>query len=269
MSSTANNRNRDAMLALAATAAAASMAWGSIPTIDETHTFAVSFELSPGNQFITLPPFDDRSGTRVLEIAEVSLAFELSAAVTVENDAPDATGGWQLDFAGLAAFELPGVSEYATFYEIAAAGSLDGSDAVPGTGADFTDFGEVSHGLEISATVTGSALETFETDTTAAIWANAGFGLVPTLPDVGWTIEDFHAEGTLTVTYRYFEIPADPCDNDIDGSGAVDFTDLVLLLSSWGTCVIDDFCPADLDRDGTIGFTDLLTLMSNWGPCPD
>jgi hypothetical protein len=55
-----------------------------------------------------------------------------------------------------------------------------------------------------------------------------------------------------------------PCDGDVNDSGAVDFTDLLAVLSSWGPCV---GCPADLDGDGTVGFADLLEVLSGWGPC--
>ncbi|NNF43190.1 MAG: right-handed parallel beta-helix repeat-containing protein [Phycisphaerales bacterium] len=55
------------------------------------------------------------------------------------------------------------------------------------------------------------------------------------------------------------------CVGDTDGSGAVDFTDLLTVLSAWGPC---PGCPADLDGDDTVGFTDLLVVLSAWGPCP-
>ena len=42
-------------------------------------------------------------------------------------------------------------------------------------------------------------------------------------------------------------IGIDSCPGDTDGSGAVDFTDLITVLSSWGPC---PGCPADLDGDG-------------------
>ncbi|MHC5026590.1 MAG: LVIVD repeat-containing protein [Planctomycetota bacterium] len=54
------------------------------------------------------------------------------------------------------------------------------------------------------------------------------------------------------------------CPADIDASGAIDFADLLGVLSSWGPC---DACPADLDGDGAVGFTDLLAVLSAWGPC--
>ncbi|MBT8486579.1 MAG: hypothetical protein HKO59_11675 [Phycisphaerales bacterium] len=66
-----------------------------------------------------------------------------------------------------------------------------------------------------------------------------------------------------------FEVPLTPpgtCPGDVDCSGQVGFTDLVMLLATWGPC--DGICVADLDDDGVVGFSDLLTLLASWGPCP-
>jgi uncharacterized membrane protein len=54
------------------------------------------------------------------------------------------------------------------------------------------------------------------------------------------------------------------CPEDLDGDGAVGFTDLTQLLGSWGPCPA---CPEDLDGDGIVGFTDLTQLLGSWGPC--
>ena len=61
---------------------------------------------------------------------------------------------------------------------------------------------------------------------------------------------------------------ADACEGcpiDIDGSGAVDFNDLLLVLSNWGDC--GPPCPEDLDGSGIVDFTDLLTVLAAFGPC--
>jgi uncharacterized membrane protein len=54
------------------------------------------------------------------------------------------------------------------------------------------------------------------------------------------------------------------CPEDLDGSGAVGFSDLTQLLNAWGDCA---GCPEDLDGDGSVGFSDLTTLLNKWGPC--
>ncbi|MBX3374638.1 MAG: trypsin-like peptidase domain-containing protein [Phycisphaeraceae bacterium] len=57
----------------------------------------------------------------------------------------------------------------------------------------------------------------------------------------------------------------DPCPADIDGSGTVDFADVLALLAAWGPCGGD--CPEDIDASGTVDFNDLLQLLAAWGPC--
>lgn len=57
----------------------------------------------------------------------------------------------------------------------------------------------------------------------------------------------------------------DECDADLDGSGSVGASDLLILLANWGPCENCDDCPADLDGNCTVGATDLLILLVNWG----
>ncbi|MCH8821870.1 MAG: hypothetical protein IH984_00025 [Planctomycetes bacterium] len=63
-------------------------------------------------------------------------------------------------------------------------------------------------------------------------------------------------EGTLV---------GEPCPADLDGSGAVNTSDLLELFAAWGK---NPGSPADLDGDGTVSTSDLLILFANWGPCP-
>ncbi len=55
------------------------------------------------------------------------------------------------------------------------------------------------------------------------------------------------------------------CPADLDDSGAVDFGDILAVLSAWGPCEGD--CPEDLDYSGDVGFSDLLIVLGSWGPC--
>ena len=55
------------------------------------------------------------------------------------------------------------------------------------------------------------------------------------------------------------------CPWDLDGSGIVGTTDLLLVLTAWGS---NPGAPPDFDADGAVGTTDLLTLLANWGACP-
>lgn len=62
----------------------------------------------------------------------------------------------------------------------------------------------------------------------------------------------------------YAEVSLIPivCAADLDGSGIVDTTDLLILLAQWGTTG-----SADFDGDGAVGTSDLLVLLANWGLC--
>ncbi|MBT8484606.1 MAG: hypothetical protein HKO59_06020 [Phycisphaerales bacterium] len=57
-------------------------------------------------------------------------------------------------------------------------------------------------------------------------------------------------------------VPCNPAD--VDGSGGVDFLDLLAILSSWGPCA---GCAADVDGSRTVDFLDLLAVLAAWGPC--
>ena len=50
-----------------------------------------------------------------------------------------------------------------------------------------------------------------------------------------------------------------------DGSGQVNFQDLLTLLAEWGS---NPGGPPDFDGDGTVGINDFLELLANWGGCP-
>ena len=59
------------------------------------------------------------------------------------------------------------------------------------------------------------------------------------------------------------DVPA--CPADFDGSGSVDFSDILNLLSTWGACTD---CDTDLNASGTVDFEDLLMVLSAFGTCP-
>ncbi len=51
---------------------------------------------------------------------------------------------------------------------------------------------------------------------------------------------------------------------DLNGDGVVGTTDLLVLLSFWGSCDDCDKCYADIDCDCTVGSFDLILLLGNW-----
>lgn len=54
---------------------------------------------------------------------------------------------------------------------------------------------------------------------------------------------------------------------DLDGDGAVNVFDLLMLLAAWGACndCAPGACPADLDDNCTVNVFDLFQLLANWG----
>ena len=54
------------------------------------------------------------------------------------------------------------------------------------------------------------------------------------------------------------------CDPDTDDNRAIDFEDLLAVLSAWGECAC---CDEDIDASGIVEFEDLLAVLSRWGPC--
>jgi hypothetical protein len=59
-------------------------------------------------------------------------------------------------------------------------------------------------------------------------------------------------------------LPAE-CPADLSGDQNVDITDLLEVISGWGTC--DPPCPADLNGDGAVDVDDLLIVINAWGAC--
>lgn len=62
-----------------------------------------------------------------------------------------------------------------------------------------------------------------------------------------------------------FQIPLDdvlPCPADLNGSGNVDVSDILLVISNWGSTG-----RADINGDSIVDVTDLLHLLDSWGEC--
>ena len=78
-------------------------------------------------------------------------------------------------------------------------------------------------------------------------------------------ISDFHGS---VVVRGVTPNPDPPCSSDINASGAVDLSDLLIVLTSWGPCPGGgDECAADVNQDDEVGLADLLAVLAAWGPC--
>lgn len=60
---------------------------------------------------------------------------------------------------------------------------------------------------------------------------------------------------------RLLDSPPLLCPGDADGDGMVDFSDLNVVLGSWGMVV----GAGDVNGDGIVNFDDLNTVLNNWG----
>jgi len=97
-------------------------------------------------------------------------------------------------------------------------------------------------------------------------------GIHPYVDDIPARFQGHDIGGVVADrAFEYFNGTAYPnCPGDLNDDDIVDGADLLLLLSTWGTCDgSNPFCPSDLNTDGMINGGDLLTLLSNWGPCPE
>jgi len=100
--------------------------------------------------------------------------------------------------------------------------------------------------------------------------------LFSTDPGVGgseafWIVFNYHdTEERFQSAFAWAEenLPAPPCRGDSDGSGAVDFDDLLAVLDGWGPYEpCPPHHPADFDESCAVDFDDLLVVLDAWGPC--
>jgi uncharacterized membrane protein len=95
----------------------------------------------------------------------------------------------------------------------------------------------------------------------------------------GWTvlasIRSMSADGRVVVghgtvegsTRAFIADITETCPGDVTNGGAVDATDLSVILAAWGTNGQGEF-DADADNSGLVDGGDLALVLSGWGPCP-
>lgn len=131
-------------------------------------------------------------------------------------------------------------------------GSGELAMTVTGSG-EYTIFSEfaVMHRLELDLSIDGAEPQHFDSE---MIVGGQSFPHI----DIAVSVNGFFCFDTA------FFIDASPVESpaaDLDGDGGVGFSDLLILLSSWGAC---NRCAADLDGNGSVDFQDLLTLLAAW-----
>jgi glucose/arabinose dehydrogenase len=70
-----------------------------------------------------------------------------------------------------------------------------------------------------------------------------------------------HGTGSNGELWKIVPVTPTQSENDLNCDGAVDFTDLLALLSAYGPC---DGCFEDLDGNHEVDFNDILTLLADW-----
>ena len=140
----------------------------------------------------------------------------------------------------------------------------DGGALVAGFSAPFGLYVYDADGNEVAAftNLITSPRGVHELDDGRILYAG-GTRVMRYDPETGQEETIVNRKGT---SFRYIERSAAPrpCREDLDGSGAVDFGDILAILSAWGS----PGGPEDLDGSGTVDFADLLVVLSAWGPCP-
>jgi len=67
---------------------------------------------------------------------------------------------------------------------------------------------------------------------------------------------------TAIASFQFFAIgETNTNPSDINGDGIVNVSDLLEVISAWGTC---NGCPADINSDGMVNVTDVLAVIGNW-----
>ncbi len=103
----------------------------------------------------------------------------------------------------------------------------------------------------VDAAGTGNALQSVDGGTTYALATDGGSGAPLGMP--------FIIEGTGEGL---------SCPADTNGDGQVNVTDLINVISTWGTNGQGPGFDADVSPDGTVNVSDLIVVISGWGPCP-
>ncbi|MDP6890198.1 MAG: glycosyl hydrolase family 18 protein [Phycisphaerales bacterium] len=57
------------------------------------------------------------------------------------------------------------------------------------------------------------------------------------------------------------------CEHDLNADNAVDISDVLILISSWGLCSDPTNCASDFDGNGSVDVDDLLVMVVAFGSC--
>ena len=105
-----------------------------------------------------------------------------------------------------------------------------------------------------------------DVEVSSSFFSNPGFNLMDENTTFYWKVEALNANGSTSSTpgVASFTTVGDACPGDCDGSGEVNFNDLVSMLFRFGESSDVD---CDVTNSGDVDFNDLVAGLFRFGPC--
>jgi len=135
----------------------------------------------------------------------------------------------------------------------------------------FVDTVDIAHAFQITWTIEDQVIDVFqnqlEVDLSELSLAAGNHILEVDVVDPTSWVRDEAARSTHMTGHSQWivQVTAPSCPEDINGDDVVDVSDLLEIISSWGTCTT---CDADINADGIVDVSDLLMVIDAWGSCP-
>jgi hypothetical protein len=170
--------------------------------VQVSHSENFSFPLSPGNQTLSLPQFDDLGGSLLLSEVVLDLDGTVQANVEAENDSAIA-GNMGVSLTGFLQASGSGLSTSAIIMKSAGPVGVTSTIAPIKGGGDYHDFGLISEsGSDSDSLTTGFAPFIGTGTINIDILGGAGFSINGVTDSTMW-VSGLGASGTATITYIY------------------------------------------------------------------
>ena len=116
--------------------------------------------------------------------------------------------------------------------------------------------------LDLDATIPGAESTVTRYDSACSPGGSAELWTIPGGPHSPIFSNDF---SRLVVEFLFAHPKPGACPADLDGSGDVGFSDVLVIIGAWGPCGVP--CPEDLSGNGAVDFADILAVIAAWGTC--